>query len=288
MAGRRIRFWHIMLALGAAGGLFAGCPAPPVVNVDNPAGVSLMRIADNTYAPGATVSVTVIVDAVKGGTISAIGLSETIPEGWTFVSAAGPSIVPTEGATGTLDFAWLSPPDLPYTFDYFLLAPRDGRGSVEIAGRVEYRQAAGPFITPDVVTALDSANPAGVVLSRTHPNAFTPGSSFTIEIGLDADDAATIAAIGLREMIPEGWTFESAEGVSGAAPDVLPEAGAGDRLDFVWLTVPALPYTFQYTVMAPPEESAPVAFTGHVEYRQDGGPLSTDDLRSTVSPVNTR
>jgi len=251
--------------------------------VDNPAGVSLLRTVDSTYAPGDTATVTVTIRATSGDNISAIGLTEYIPEGWSFVSASGPAIVPAAGAEDTLDFAWLSPPVFPYTFSYVLLVPRNGRGTVEIAGSIEYREDGGAYVTDEVASTIAGINPADVSLERSHSSAYTAGSEFTVTIGIDADDGAPITALGLAESIPEGWTYVSSASRGGGVPDVTPEVGSSGLIEFAWITIPEFPYTFTYTLAVPQEATGAAAITGYVAYRLDAGPLSTEDLMSSIA-----
>ena len=281
MAGRILDIWRGVLTLCGACILVAGCPMPPTGNANNPAGVTLARSAPTEYSPGETIQIQITIRATDGDSISAIGLSELIPAGWTFVSASGPAIVPATGATGTLDFAWVAPPTFPYTFTYQVLAPNDARGPVEISGSIEYRQDAGPYTTTAVVSSLEAINPAGVVLGRSHASTYTPGGALTVTIDIDAESDGTVTAIGLAETIPDGWALESV-GPGDGVPDVSPEAGTGGLLEFVWITIPEFPYTFNYVLSVPPDAAGTAEISGHVEYREDGGPLSTEDLVSTL------
>lgn len=260
--------------------LLAGCPVPPLTSADNPAGVSLTRQVNETYAPGDTVTVSITMQAAEGDSISAIGLAESIPAGWTFVSGSGPAIVPMPGAADRLDFAWLTPPAFPYSFSYTLLVPREGRGTVEIAGVVEYRQDAGPFMTEPQVSTLESENPAGVSFARSHTTRYAAGSQVAIAIALDAEDGDLVTALGLSETIPDGWSLVAVSGE--AVPDVLPLAGQGGLLEFAWIAVPAFPLHFSYTLAVPADASGPAEITGYAAYRLDSGPLSTEDLTSMI------
>ncbi len=281
--GGRLHFSVFAAALLMAAAGLSGCPTPTPTDATNPAGVSLSRAVVAEYEPGEIITVTLTIRATDGDSISAIGLTEHIPAGWSFVSATGPALVPPAGAEDMLEFAWLTPPAFPYTFAYAVMAPRDGRGAVEIAGSVEYREDAGPYTTREVVSALSSINPAGVSLARSHPSAYEPATEITISIEIDAEAPAMITALGFSETLPAGWTFVSAAGSGGEGPEVGPEPGAAGVLEFAWISIPVFPYTFTYTVAIPEDAAGAATLTGYVAYRLDGGPLSTDDLSTSIN-----
>ena len=82
------------------------------------------------------------------GDMTALGVEETVPDDWTYVSTAGddaPDVEPAGGvgATGTLGFGWVTPPDSPVDFCYSLDVPGDQQGEKTIAGIVRYRIGAG-------------------------------------------------------------------------------------------------------------------------------------------------
>ncbi len=93
--------------------------------------------------------------------LSALGVQETIPVGWSFVSVNGndaPTIIPASGATGTLDFAWNTPPTSPASFTYTVQIPIDDSGDKALSGQVLYRRVGGELIAaiPDTVLSGDT------------------------------------------------------------------------------------------------------------------------------------
>ncbi|NLF59009.1 MAG: hypothetical protein GX580_15370, partial [Candidatus Hydrogenedens sp.] len=91
----------------------------------NPLGLWMERGHSGTYRAGAYFAVAVTIDAAQEGQLNAMGLRETIPEGWELEGVSGvqgdaPDIYPPQGATGLLEFAWIMPPSLPYAFVYTL------------------------------------------------------------------------------------------------------------------------------------------------------------------------
>jgi len=73
-----------------------------------------------------TLEVTIEVDATSAPPISAMGIVETLPGGWTFDTLEYPAtliIMPDVDASKTLEFAWFPIPDFPYRFSYSLALP---------------------------------------------------------------------------------------------------------------------------------------------------------------------
>mgnify|MGYP001229710160 CR=1 FL=1 len=143
--------------VGLLAALITGCPIDPGVDAENPAGVVLEREV-GAFAPGQEITVTITVTAQDSSAISAVGLTETIPEGWTYAAAQGeigqvPAILPNEGDTGDLGFIWFAVPDFPVTFTYTLQVPEDAEANAEITGWVDYRQDAG-LLSSDLTTSL--------------------------------------------------------------------------------------------------------------------------------------
>ena len=137
----------LLLALGLCLGASA----------DNTAGVVVTHTAEN-YTPGATVEIQVTITKTGQDQLSALGLRETLPAGWSYaskreVSGGLPAVSPAANATGTLEFAWINVPTFPYTLAFSLNAPADASGSVNVTGQVEYR-VTGPqeLSSPDTYT----------------------------------------------------------------------------------------------------------------------------------------
>jgi hypothetical protein len=117
-------------------------PAP------NPAGIILRRNHSDEFVGGEEVMVSVNVTAASDATLYALGLYETAPAGWTFEglivdSGPPPDILPPLGATGVLEFGWVSPA-VPVTFRYALRVPPKEAGARIISGQVEYRLESNP------------------------------------------------------------------------------------------------------------------------------------------------
>lgn len=77
-----------------------------------------------------------------GQTPAALAWEITLPDGWSFVGAAGthvPGVVPLPGAGGLLEFAYSSPPEGQASFTITVRYPAATRSPRQIAGRFLYR-----------------------------------------------------------------------------------------------------------------------------------------------------
>ncbi len=114
----------------------------------NPAGILLQRNHAGVFVGGEELIVQVSISATADESLFALGLYETVPSGWTFEGLyvdAGPSpdILPPQGATGVLEFGWVSPA-VPVVLRYALRIPARDAGSRFITGQVEYRLESDP------------------------------------------------------------------------------------------------------------------------------------------------
>lgn len=103
-----------------------------------------VRTHGSGYVPGSNFEVTIRI--TYSGSISALGVEDTIPQGWTYVSVAGtnpPTVTPQVDATGILGFGWLAPPSSPVEFKYTVKVPSAADGTKTFSGEVLYRREAG-------------------------------------------------------------------------------------------------------------------------------------------------
>lgn len=123
------------------------------------------------YTPGATFDIALTLGVNSSEQINAIGIEQTLPEGWTFVSVVSgtfPEIAPNNGESGLIEFAWFPVPDvLPVSFVYRVSIPAEASGTQSLHGRgialldtsgevdmtvdtLVTRQGDGPFHSADV------------------------------------------------------------------------------------------------------------------------------------------
>jgi PKD repeat protein len=333
------------------------------------------RSHSDRYAPGKSFEACIAI--THQGTLSALGAEETVPDGWTFGSVSGddpPPIYPATGATASLEFAWITPPQSPVAFCYTVQVPSDETRDKTLFGKVFYREDGGPERTltilpdPDPILSCtyhsgdynpsdwsfslsellrgiqfynvgsyhcdplgeDTYNPgagdqsctphnsdynpqdwsinlsellraiqfynvgsyqcdpagedgyapgiaassmvaailAEDVLDAFHCAAYNlPGNDSTVNTRIDYE--GTLTAVGLEVDLPQGWTFVSAGGDD--APEILPSVGATGTLGFAWVTPPASPIDFTYTVSVPADTPLPQQLKAKVKYRRLGG-----------------
>jgi len=144
-----------------------------------------------TYAPGVEFEVTInLAAAPSGETLRAVGLAESLPEGFTYLGVVGdkrPDVSPNGPRTGKIEFAWISVPTFPTSFTYKVKAAEDAAGQKDIRGIVLVRAGGPELRSPEVVTSLttDGAAPVAPAPMPAPAEAAPPAP---------AVDAATAAA----------------------------------------------------------------------------------------------
>jgi hypothetical protein len=104
--------------------------------------VMTRTVSSTEYVPGGTLDVTITLYYYDTATVTALGLREGFEEGWTYVgwlSGTEVDIEPDFGDGPLLDFAWVTPPELPVTFTYRVRTPQNAEGEAVIAGQGLYR-----------------------------------------------------------------------------------------------------------------------------------------------------
>ncbi|OQX25834.1 MAG: hypothetical protein BWK80_13595 [Desulfobacteraceae bacterium IS3] len=103
----------------------------------NPGDVAMTHSAEG-YTAGANLTVTNQIQ--YSGSLMALGLTVSLPEGWTYDSAGGddkPAIAKQNGSA--LELAWLTPPANPIDFTYTVKVPSATVGQKQISATVIYR-----------------------------------------------------------------------------------------------------------------------------------------------------
>ena len=167
---------------------------PQVEEDPNPMLMSLTRQAPASFTAGALYEVIVTITAAGEDLLTAVGLYETIPPGWEYVSMRGitgdpPPVAPGGGESGVLQFAWINPPDLPYTFAYTLSVPSGESGMRIFSGQVEYRTLGGRLVSAPEITETNGVDntPPVIELLGDNPLIVEVGSAFS-EPGYRATD----------------------------------------------------------------------------------------------------
>jgi len=110
-----------------------------------------------------------------------------------------------------------------------------------------------------------------------------PGGTLDITLILEKEGTKDIRALGVQELLPEGWTFDSV--IEGVKPDLSPPKGRTPLLEFAWFNIPSFPVVFTYRVTAPKEFKEPAEISGQTLYRADGGELRTEVIKSPIVPT---
>lgn len=150
----RQRFLRIGAALWVGLSWWAGClcaraqTSPATDAQRNPAQMMLFHQHAEDFKGGRQLAVTVYISAFTWNGLSAMGLYETVPAGWTYggaraVAGTMPSVTPKNGDSGVLQFLWVEQSTAPITFQYLLNIPPRESGTRVLSGQVEYRQGEG-------------------------------------------------------------------------------------------------------------------------------------------------
>lgn len=253
----------------------AGGTAQAQGNVDC---LSFVRsVAPSPYAPGSNLVVSVTFAESCSEIIAALGLVETVPVGWTYISSGGgtpPDTKPDVGESdGSLEFSWISTPTYPFTFTYTIRPPAGTTGDFAIAGTAEYRVGTGPaqFNGPVNTVLSDGVEvcqdePACLIFTRSADSGtYRPGGALEVTVNLIEGCASPLQEVSISETLPAGWTFAGAEGEQ--VPTVQPEPGDGGVLTFSWVEAPTLPLSFTYTLAIPGIATGAQQITGAATWR---------------------
>lgn len=121
------------------------------------------------------------------------------------------------------------------------------------------------------ITAAAWAQPGtDVVFNRQAPPSYTAGQIIEITVNIGAAYPESITALGLYETIPPGWTFVGLRGITSDPPAIAPAPGQDTLLEFAWITPPAFPAAFAYSLQSPANANDVQFITGQVEYRESG------------------
>lgn len=247
------------------------------------AAVNASRSVGN-YTPGQnlTINVTITFDQA----LSSLGMIDTLPSGWTYVSASGTNVPDMKRQQGQeVQFLWSQPPATgPMTFSYVVSVPAQESGAKTLTGHLEYTVGTG---NPETTNLPDSnvSGPVSQVASGVRAidnNCYTAGQNLTINVTISYSQA--LSSLGMIDTLPSGWTYVSASGTN--VPDMKRQQGA--EVQFLWSQPPGTgPVTFSYVVSVPAQEAGNKSITGHLEFTVGTGNPDTGavtDSALTVCP----
>jgi len=186
----------LILTLATLFPFAASAQETPVTEAQrNPAQVLLYHQHAEDYKGGQQIAVTVFITALEWDGLTAMGLYETVPEGWTFAGARAiggtmPGVTPKNGDTGVLQFLWIEQSTAPITFQYVLNVPPRESGTRYFSGQVEYRHGAGALTSNVALSQLDGVADAPPVITLQGESSMTlPLNGNFSDPGASASDA---------------------------------------------------------------------------------------------------
>jgi len=190
MRGMTNTAWGLVAAAGAGLALFS---AAARAQQPGDAILTMSRQAPAEVPPDGELSITITIARARAGTLQALGVLETPPSGWAYAGlgeAAGPlpSVQPVPGDTGVLSFAWIAPPDFPYSFSYLLSVPSSELGLKTLTGHVEYRGAGAALQSATVTSQIAVVDTPVITLYGDNPLSLEQGIPY-IEPGFVALDS---------------------------------------------------------------------------------------------------
>lgn len=261
---------------------------------------------NNFYVPGETIDVTITFNKEGTDSLTAMGFQDTIPEGWTYVSPLAtddpppvPPVVPNEGASGLLEFAYIYVPRFPASFTYTIRVADDAEGPAAIgdvvttadgdkSSAVSYRTCGETINSPSVVNEFGGTAPCIAVTRTFAQGYYQPGETLdvTITFGFVGDPCVGLSALGYKETVPEGWTYVGplSDDDPPPVPPVVPNLDATGTLEFAYIYVPNIanhPH-FTYTIRASEASDGVQEFRGYAEYRTTGDSIQSDFAVSTI------
>ena len=146
----------------------------------------------NFYSAGNVKQINVNISETCTANITALGVYQTLPAGWSNAGlvagdADNPTIPPANGATGTIQFGWISAPAAPFTFSFNVNVPALEEGDKDISGYIEYRLGGGALLSEPFTLTLSGADLTPPVIT------LTGDAAVTVECGDSYTDAGATA-----------------------------------------------------------------------------------------------
>jgi methionine-rich copper-binding protein CopC len=212
---------------------------------------TVTRTLPATAAPGEDITVTFTIDFEDAAATTQLAITETVPPGWTVVSASdGGNTVAQPGKILWVkaDAVGNMPAD-GATYTYIVTVPADASGTATFSG-VYGTNVAGTDIAILGNTELSIESVAATdTVTRTLPATATPGEDITVTFTIDFEDAAATTQLAITETVPPGWTVVSASDggntvaqhgkISWVKADTLGNMPADGAIHTYIVTVPA-------------------------------------------------
>lgn len=139
-------------------------------------------------------------------------------------------------------------------------------------------------VRPEPAPATDTPSHtlAGVSMERRVAGGkYVPGQPLDVTLVLNRTGTEPLFALGIKEALPEGWSFAGVLTQDVSRPDV--HRAEGREVDFAWINIPQFPLTLSYRVVTAAEPNE-VELMGEALYRTTGPELSSGAVVTPLEP----
>ena len=257
--------------------------------------VIALHNCDSVYLPGKAVPINVDIrlssDADTYNEFTAIGLIVNLPEGWAFDRAYGSNspvpditgIIPDQGATGMLQFAWFNIYDNNISFTYDIIPPLTADNSVQITGTVKYRFSNGIERSTQLLPEAIKLEPAELSIRHSCDPVYIPGAELPVNTIISYNGSPdSISDMILELSIPDEWSLTKVTG-KGAPQEIIFQQNS---ILLKWTTpIPDDPVNFTYILIPNDNSSDPVVLSAKLTYNRFSEPIeiSPETLELTKS-----
>ena len=246
------------------------------------------------FVPGTTELTFTLTFTLGGdmGNVTALAWEDELPTGWTYkasslVATPAPFIVPADGASGTLEFAWLTIPTFPFTMTYVINVPPDPILPATVSGQAEFRLL-GPAQFSNIVENTFRLEPARLTATRylegvggAEGQYYIPGTPITVTMEFVSSNETPVQQFSFTESLPSGWSLVAESVVADPMPDNIIENP--NEVDFEWVGIPEFPFVFSYTLNVPVNAAGEACLSGVAHYQSSGGLLESNTIETCLN-----
>ncbi|KPA18403.1 conserved hypothetical protein, membrane [Candidatus Magnetomorum sp. HK-1] len=213
-------------------------------------------------------------DAYDYNEFTAIGLIVHLPQNWTFDRAYGEGapistvtgIVPDQGSSDILQFAWFNILNNSISFTYDVIPPESTADSTEtITATVKYRFANGIERSARLLPSELRLEPAKLSIKHQCGSVYVPNMEIPVDNVITYNGASnTLSNMQLSVYLPTGWSLTDISGI-GKPQDMTTN---NDSILLKWIgNVPASPIVFSYALI-PNSQSDEVNLSAELSYQR--------------------
>ncbi|MBF0450874.1 MAG: DUF5011 domain-containing protein [Candidatus Magnetomorum sp.] len=239
--------------------------------------VIAIHSSKDVYLPGHSVPIDVDIhlstDTDTFNTFTAVGLIVHLPENWTFDHAYGDSapvsavtgIVPDQGSSGTLQFAWFNISSHTISFTYDVIPPSGANSSEMITATVKYRFSNGIERSTQLLPKDLLLEPAVLSVEHHCETIYIPNMELPVDTIITYNGSSdTLSNMQLSLSIPENWALTKMSG-TGQPSDIVKN---GNSILFKWIdNIPSSPIVFSYVfIPGTPTGTDDVSISSELSY----------------------